>query len=100
MDYRERKYFLLYLFNYNYQLQELKSLVPSIEFHKPYNHFRKGKVYNKLRHTQTDIFDSEISGMFAQQMISCRIKDVEKLENYFTTHSGVIRELTKENLGQ
>lgn len=107
MDYRERKYFLIRLNYYNKELKELKELVPSIEFHAPYNHFnnesaKKLKNAKKLNNLEPIVYDGDILRGYIQQMVSCKIEDSEKLLSYFKSKGlfTYIIEITKEKLRQ
>lgn len=88
MDYRERKYYLIRLQNYNEDIKILKDVAPSLKCNKPYNHFRdKGSGSSNIISTITGlpsiVFDGDIIEDYFQVLVSCRFEDVDNLEKQF-----------------
>ena len=101
MDYRERKYYLIrFGYYYNEELKILKEYVPSLKCHPPYNHYRKKKKVVNIANR----YDGNYNGYYIQQLVSCRLSDVDGLMK-FLNHYGnpehrFYSEVTKEDLGQ
>lgn len=91
MDYRERKYYLIHTaFFYDEYIDKLKSLIPSLKIHPPYNHFRNNENINYLNDIRRkngyevcddiDIHDLAAGYGYASNMISCRIEESQLLD--------------------
>lgn len=74
MDYRHRKYFAARLYHYNDDLKELQEAVPSLEIHKPYNHFARFNY-------KDCVYDGDILRNYVHVLLTCRKEDVDKLKN-------------------
>ena len=78
MDYRERKYYIMNLHsNYDNKIKELRAAIPSLSFHKPYNHFTyRNKIFNKLSKTKDLVYDGDCvrynANIYIQQIASCK----------------------------
>lgn len=89
MDYRERKYYIMNIHsNYDNKIKELRAAVPSLSFHKPYNHFTfKNKIFKKLSMTKALVYDGDCyddrKKIYIQQIASCRKEEVDKFETLF-----------------
>ena len=105
MDYRERKYYIMNIHsNYDNKIKELRAAVPSLSFHKPYNHFTyKNKIFNKLSKKIFDIYDGDCDSecIYIQQIASCRKEEAEKFETLFgSTGNDHLKEVNKDYFGQ
>lgn len=101
MDYRNRKYYLVYLGGYKayeYNLNKLKEEVKSLKIRPAYNHF-KGNNNWGYDGMHFPIFKGLV---YAQLMMSCKIEESEKFEDIFKTMMDyhdikpVFVEITKE----
>lgn len=84
MDYRNRRYFLIRLYNRNGGLKKLKEEVPSLKVHPPYNHFNHPKKSTKYRND----YDGSIVNIHNKfetihQMVSCKKEEADKFEETF-----------------
>ena len=84
MDYRNRRYFLIRLYNRNGGLKKLKEEVPSLKVHPPYNHFNHPKKSTKYRND----YDGSIVNIHNKfetihQMVSCKKVEADKFEETF-----------------
>ena len=82
MDYRNRKYYLVYLGGYKayeYNLNKLKEEIKSLKIRPAYNHF-KGNNNWGYDGMHFSIFKGSV---FAQLMMSCKIEESEKFEDAF-----------------
>ena len=84
MDYRNRRYFLIRLYNRNGGLKKLKEEVPSLKVHTPYNHFNHPKKSTKYRND----YDGSIVNIHNKfetihQMVSCKKEEADKFEETF-----------------
>lgn len=105
MDYRKRKYYLVTLdyFSYNMRINILKLAAPTLKIHSPYNHIRRKCKYK----SNYDGEHYDVTGMgYVQFMVSCWIEEsnliefeLRKAEREDGQGSKFI-ELTKEMCGQ
>lgn len=84
MDYRNRRYFLIRLYNRNGGLKKLKEEVPSLKVHPPYNHFNHPEKSTKYRND----YDGSIVNIHNKfetihQMVSCKKEEAYKFEEIF-----------------
>lgn len=105
MDYRYRRYYIVSLCerDYNENIRELKRAVPSLEIHKPYNHFVRSR-----KRKYEDVHDCRrLGGRYVHALLTCRKEDAKKLidkinelkERYYGLHI-YIKEYTQRVLGQ
>lgn len=75
--------------NYEGKIKELRAAVPSLSFHKPYNHFTyKNKFFKNLSKTKDLVYDgdcisSHMGNVYVQQIASCRKEEAAKFEVLF-----------------
>ena len=107
MDYRERKYYIMNVHeNYNDKLKELRKAIPSLSFHKPYNHFTfKNKRFKSLSKTKVLVYDGDcISNkekIYIQQIASCKKEESDKFEALFkSTGNDQLKEVDQFYFGQ
>ena len=114
MDYRERKYYLAkfnnstldwwfkdhdgYGVQYDYILNSLKTIIPSLKIHSPYSHFKD----NNDKYSY-DGYTEETANI--QHMLSCRLAYCNLLEQFFNDEKekGLcvkLIEINKEKCGQ
>ena len=83
MDYRERRYYLIRLYNRNGGIKKLKEEVPSLKVHPPYNHFNHPEKSTKYKKdydgSSVNIHQFET----IHQMVSCKIEESFKFEEVF-----------------
>lgn len=111
MDYRERNYYIMNIHgNYDNKIKELRAAIPSLSFHKPYNHFTfKNKIFKKLSKTKDTVYDGDCITsskgiVYIQQIASCRKSEAEKFEALFKSAGSAfadhLKEVDKDYFGQ
>lgn len=95
MDYRERKYYLIRLYDHNNDLKKLKEKVPSLKVHPPYNHFNlrkplisyiKNNEITETRiyhHSHKNVYDGCVIENFVHMMVSCKKNEATKFIDVF-----------------
>ena len=115
MDYRERKYYIMNIHsNYENKIKELRANIPSLSFHKPYNHFTfKNKSFKSLFKQSICgiVYDADCiptkdilmrnDKIYIQQIASVRKEESDKFEALFkSTGDDYLKEVDKYYFGQ